>query len=376
MKIATNVSRGGFAGITVSNLALFDWLKDKEDTIVGIEIISDRRVLAPVIFREYEPSFFSHHIINAIDIIPHHSWEKVSNLRKKWDVIIEATKDILKQEAPDIVLINGTYNVPWIIAQAAKELGIPIVLRYAGVLQKEVGHKSFFVKKRLLAHEKWIASTADAVIFPSAYCQKIVENEIVKGPIKKGYILPNPVKKFTVHVRRQKKVRYTIAAVGRWSYIKNFQAYIALHNELLKEKWPHRAILVTSKVDESFGFPETMEQKKSMSYQEILKFYKSVDLVVVPSHFETFCNVAAEAVVSGTTVLVSKNVGFSDVLIKAGLKRMVIDSFDDPVKVADAVKKLAKTKLSQKEIKKVTSLLDPQDIHQKILSVLNSVISL
>jgi glycosyltransferase involved in cell wall biosynthesis len=164
--------------------------------------------------------------------------------------------------------------------------------------------------------------------------------------------------------------------IGRWTFIKNFQAFIALHKELLIEKWPHRAIMVTSYWDEKFGIPETVERKNTMSQEDLFKFYHSINLLLVPSHFETFSNVAAEALVRGTSVLVSKNVGFSEILIKSGLKRMVIDSFDDPIKVAEAVKRIAKTRLSQKEVKKVASLLDPQRVHQSILEVLGGVIKI
>lgn len=374
MKIATNVHRDAFGGITISNLALFDWLENKEDTIVGIEIITGRHILGPVIFRRYLPSFFCHHIINGIDILPHHSWEKMGNIRKKWDILIETTKNILRLEAPDVLLCNGTYNTPWILAQAAKELGIPIVLRYAGVLQKEINHKSFFVRKRLLAYEKWLASTAVSVIFPSEICKKTVEKEILGHTIKQSVIIPNPVVIVKNNIRRHDVGRFKMVAIGRWTPIKNFQAFIALHKELLNEGWSHQAIMVTSHWDEKFGIPETIERKEPMSQDDLLKFYRSINLVVVTSNFETFCNVAAEAVVNGTSVLVSKNVGFSEILIKAGLKRMVIDSFNNPAQVAGVVKRLSKIKLTQKEIKKVASLLSSQIIHERMLSVINNVI--
>lgn len=374
MKIATNVHRDAFGGITISNLALFDWLEDKEDTIVGIEIITGRHILGPVIFRRYLPSFFSHHIINGIDILPRFSWEKIGNPRKNWNILIETAKKILRQESPDVLLVNGTYNTPWILAQAAKELGIPIVLRYAGVLQKEVSHKNFFVKKRLLAYERWLASVATTIIFPSEICKKTVEKEILGYSVKQSVVIPNPAVIVKNNTRRNIG-RFTLAAIGRWTPIKNFQAFINLHKGLLLQKWQHRAIMVTSHWDEKFGIPETVERIDPMSQSDLFKFYRSINLLVVTSNFETFCNVAAEAVVNGTSVLVSKNVGFSEILIKAGLKRMVIDSFDNPVKVIKAVKRLAKTRLSQKEIKKVVSLVNPQIIHQHILNVLNDVIS-
>ena len=136
MKIATNIHRDAFGGITISNLALFDWLEDKDDTIVGIEYLTTRAISGAVIFRRFDPSFFSHHIINGLDIFTKYPWTTTTRLRKKWAVLIEATKEVLRQTAPDVLLVNGTYFAPWILGQAAHELGIPIVLRYAGVLKR------------------------------------------------------------------------------------------------------------------------------------------------------------------------------------------------------------------------------------------------
>lgn len=132
--------------------------------------------------------------------------------------------------------------------------------------------------------------------------------------------------------------------------------------------------MVSSYKDERFYIPETVEFKAPMSQDELRAFYHSIDLIVVPSHFETFCNVAAEALVHGTSVLVSENVGFAEVLRKTGLERMIISSFDDPDEVAGAVQKLAKARLSQKERDAVARLLDPQEVHQDILSVLSGVL--
>lgn len=360
MKIATNVSRDAFGGITTSNLFLFDWLKKRNDKVVGIELISSRHFKGPAIFRNYPPEFFSHHIINGLDIITSMSWEKRGDARKKWGVLIETTKKILKQEKPDVVFINGTYNLPWILAQAAKDLQIPIVLRYAGVLKREAEFKGFFIRKRLLSYEKWIASSAERIIFPSKVCQKVVEKEILKRPIKNCVVITNPMGKAKksmsdkILVKNQKPV---IAAIGRWTPIKNFSTFINLHKELLKN-WDHRALLVTSYWDKNFPFPNTLERIDPMSHDRLLNFYKKIDLLVVTSSFETFCNVASEALINGISVLVSKNVGFSEVLIKAGLDRMVIDSFDDLKKVSKLARSLVFQKPKVVEIKKVAALLD------------------
>jgi glycosyltransferase involved in cell wall biosynthesis len=373
MKIATNVNRDAFGGITISNLALFDWLEDTKVTVVGVEIITTRHILGPVIFRRYKPSFFIHHIINGIDIIPQYPWEKLVNPRKRWKILIETAKEVLREEAPDIVLVNGTYFAPWILAQAAHDLGIPIVLRYAGVLQRETAHKGYFIRRRLLAHERWLASVATSIIFPSKLCERVVNSEVLKLQHKSSFVIPNPVKAGAQYAKR-KTGRFSIAAVGRWSAIKNFQSFIALHEQLTQEKWPHRAIIVTPRWDKKFSIPETIERRDPMSQEELKKFYRSIDLLVVPSNFETFCNVAAEALVSGTAVLVSKQIGFSEILRKAGLQRMVIDSFSDPVKVGRTVKRVVEEGLSSKEQATVARLVDPHMIHKKIIHVLSEIL--
>jgi glycosyltransferase involved in cell wall biosynthesis len=375
MKIATNVHRDAFGGITISNLALFDWLEEKDDIIVGIEYMATRRFFAALIFRRYLPSFFRHHIISCEDILRRYPWGTTWWLKQRWRPLIEEAKRVLQAEKPDIILINGTYHAPWIMAQAAQELGVPIVLRYAGVLQYEVAHSRAVIRRRLLHYERYIVSQARAIIFPSTLCQQVVEQEILKQPARRATVIPNPAKPPPLLGRRRSHRRFTLAAIGRWTPIKNFPAFVAAHQQLLTEGFAHRAILVTSHMERSTQIPETIERQVSMSQEDLQLFYRSVDLVVVPSHFETFCNVAAEAVVRGAAVLVSERVGFAEVLKSCGLERMVIDSFDDPVAVAAAIRYLTHTPLTRAERLRVTAALDPHAIHQDILSVLENVLA-
>ncbi len=375
MKIATNVQRDAFGGITISNLALFNWLEEQKDTIVGIEYVIGRHIMGPVVFRRYDPSFFRHHIVNGIDIIPRLPWEKawsLAALRRRWDVLVEETKDILRREVPDVVLINGTYYAPWILATAARELGIPTVLRYAGVLQREVGHWGYLPRRRLLAYERSIAETADAIVYPSQLCRSVVEAEIMRTSAARSVVIPNPVEARVLPSRRPGG-RFTMAAVGRWSRIKNFQAFVALHETLRAERWPHRAMLVSGAYDRRI-VPETVEIVPSMSHDDLQRFFRSIHLLVVPSLFETFCNVAAEAVILGTPVLVSEQVGFSEILRKAGMQRMVVHDFDDPDRVAEVVKRLAKKPVLKTEQRRVAELLDSQVVHRRMRAVLDGVL--
>lgn len=375
MKIATNVHRDVFGGITVSNLALFDWLEDKEDIIIGIELIIERYLRSARVFMRYQPDFFRHHIINCLDVVSRYPWGKSLFLETRWRVLIEETKKVLRDENPDVVLVNGTYFSPWILSKAAQELGIPVVLRYAGVLKREARHRGFFERRRLLSYERWVASNANACIFPSQLCRDVVEREVLGGGAARSIIIPNPVSLEGIRKRSLKKDgRYTIAAIGRWTPIKNFESFVAVHEALLEKMWSHRAIMVTSYRGGKMRIPETIERKDPMSQTDLRAFYRSIDLLVVPSHFETFCNVAAEALIHGAQVLVSEQVGFSEVLRKAGLGRMVIKSFDDPAVVARAVMRLSKTKLTDRERAVVAHHLDSHRIHQSIISVLRDVV--
>lgn len=378
MKIATNVQRDAFGGITISNLALFDWLESGNDRIIGIEFTGSRRNRSAEIFRKYNPTFFRHHIISAFDLLKAYPWTKRINeswLRKRWAPLLEETRNVFREERPDVVLINGTYFAPWILAVVAKEMGIPVVLRYAGVLQRESAHYKPHELRRLLAYEQQIVNAADTILFPSTLCKTVVESEIVNRKLEHSFIIPNPATP-PENLRRILSRVPRIAAIGRWSYIKNFQAFGALHQELLRNRWKHEAILLTSsgsKIDDLI--PSTVQRVEPMQKEALSRFYRKINLVVVSSRFETFCNVAAEAVLSGTPVLVSENVGFAEFLRIAGMEDMVIPSFDDIPLAAKRVKQLCKRKISKKEHEAMCVLLDPHRVHHLMLEIIRGAIN-
>lgn len=58
------------------------------------------------------------------------------------------------------------------------------------------------------------------------------------------------------------------------------------------------------------------------------KFYRKINVVIAPSHFETFGNVAMEAIAVGTPALVSKRMGVYEVFTRLGLDDLILD-FND-----------------------------------------------
>lgn len=375
MKIATNVTREYIGGITRSNVNFMDSLHQKSEGIVGIELNGRRYMMAPTIFQHLNANWFSHNIINIHDISIDKAIRTSKNLKsveKKYRPIIKIIKDILLKDKPDIVFLNGTYYIPWLISIAAYELKIPIVLRYAGVYSKETEGAKPKARKFFNEMEKSFQKRVSHFIFPSRLCLDVVEKEVLNKEVKNAFIVPNsfsiPEGEFTF-----KSVERRIAAVGRWDKIKNFGSFFDIHKILLKEEWKHEASFVTgsSKIKK---MPKTINRLTSMTHDELMKFYSSQGLIVCPSLFETFGNVPMEAICMGVPVLVSENMGCAEILINAGLGSMVMN-FDDPKKVAERVKKLCGQQIMPKQINNLRKRLDPKVINAEIMSILRDAIN-
>ena len=374
MKIATNVTRDYIGGITRSNINFMDSLHEKSEGIVGIELNAKRYVKAPIIFQHLSSDWFDHHIININDLpigSAINSSKTLKDLEKKYRPIIKIIKEILIKDKPDVVFLNGTYYIPWLISIAAYELKIPIVLRYAGVYSKETESFKPKPKKFFNLIEKSFQKRASHFIFPSRLCLDVVEKEVIKKEIKNSFIVPNsfiiPEGDFVF-----KSVERRIAAVGRWDKIKNFGSFFEIHNILKKEGWKHEASFVTgdSKIK---SMPKTINRFTSMTHSELLRFYSAQGLIICPSLFETFGNVPMEAVCMGIPVLVSENMGCADILKMSGLGNMVM-SFDDPKKVAERVKMLCGQQILPKQINNLRRILNPKVINAEIMSILRDAV--
>lgn len=375
MRIATNVSRSKMGGITSTNLALFQSIDKKQHQIVGVEIMAARRYIAPTIFKHLPDDFFTHYVISGFDLkgAMNRRAKTLADAKKIWAPAIRGLKRTLRKEEVDVVLINGTYTYPWLLAVAAHQLKIPIVLRYAGVFSREAKGVKPRLRKLFVNMEKSVAKMADAYIFPSEVCQKVVEKEVLKKPAKNAVIIANPIRRLKQKPKKVSTAKNTIAAIGRWDDIKNFPKYFEIHKELLKQGWDHQAYLITAQ-RAAKKVPKTIFRVPSMTYDKLWHFYKLVGLVIVPSHFETFNNVAAEAVLAGTPVLVSNQVGFSTFLKKAGLKKMVIDNFDDLDLITKRVMELTGSRIPSDKMKRLENILDTQTIHNKIMRVLKQTV--
>jgi len=373
-----NITREYMGGITSSNINLMDYLCGKGHDFVGIELNSLQFMKGATIFKNLPIERFDHNIINIHDrsiykILKKSSTTNLGHLFVYYKEAITLVQQVLKKAKPDVVLLNGTYFIPWIISIAAKREGIPIVLRYAGVLSREVSNFTPRKFKIMKAMERSIVKSATHIIFPSEICKSVVENEVVKKKIKRNaYVIPNPIApSFTDKFAYELSVDRRIAAVGRYTQIKNFETYFAIHKLLKDKKWRHTASFVTNcNKAKIINLPKTVELLPSMNTEGIKKFYLTQGLIVCPSHFETFGNVPMEAACLGIPVLVNDTMGCADILRKAGLSNMVM-SFNDLDAVAQRIIELCGQYILPKQLNVLKKLLDYKFIGEEVFAVLN-----
>jgi glycosyltransferase involved in cell wall biosynthesis len=377
MKIAVNIKRDLVAGITSTVLSVINHLHTQDDEFVGIEVATEMHMKGPVLFRKFSPEWFEHHIINIHnlplqDMIGKHTTLK--NLEQSYKEPIAIIQKVLRETKPDVLLLSGTYYLPWLISIAAQKEKLPIVLWYAGIYTRETSHNKPEFHKIYSQMEKSIVKRAKKIVFPSKLCRKVVEKEVVGKRLKNGYVIPNPISSvFTDLNIVGSSLERRIAAVGRYSKIKNFDVFFDLHKKLLTKKWNHTASFVTCHTQKIKYLPKSINTLPPMMQEGLKQFYLTQGLIVCPSTFETFGNVPMEAACLGIPVLVNENMGCAEVLKQVGLSSMVM-SFDDINKVTDRVIELCGQHILPKQLNALKKILDYHFISEEIKAVLQSAI--
>lgn len=374
MRIAINLAREYVGGIASSNINLINYLYGLDYEFVGIELTSNMYMKGPVMFRSFSPEVFDHHIVNTHHLPIMEVVKKSKNLKdveKTYREAIKIVRVILRKSKPDVILLSGTYYFPWLISIAAQEEGIPIVLWYSGVLSRETSHYKKHEIKLFSAMEKTILNRVSKVIFPSELCWKVVEKEVIKKRLRHAYVIPNPIANiFTETCAAEPSLNRRIAAVGRYSKIKNFDCFFKLHKLLLNKKWSHTASFVTGADSVIKKMPRSIDVLPPMTPEGLKKFYLTQGLIICPSTFETFGNVPMEAACLGIPVLVSDNMGCAEILKEAGLSNMVI-SFDDLEAVAKRAQELCGQYILPKQLNVLKKLLDYRYIGEEIRAILH-----
>ena len=381
MKILTNIQTSQLGGIgqTLQNLILYLEKNNPSDIkIVGVEVTSEPNCSSKGI--NYHQ--VSNSVLKMISIgvkTPYFGdlIQKVSNvkeIKETYAELIDAYIDIIKREKPDLILINGTYFVPWSLFQAGSALKVPMVLHYHGILSKETAHYDTSLQKIILEMEKTFDNDNLLYVFPSKLAKKTVENEVFGHKISKTAIIPNSIPDHFFNIEKTGLAK-NVAFVGRWSAIKNPQFIKKIINFDRKEKGGHSFNIVSDiekMKKDSMSNLSYIKVYDPMSSRKLAKFYEKMGIIISPSLFETYGNVAQESIASGTPALISSNMGVSETFRDLGLSDYIVN-FKSTQDVYNKIINFSGQPISDKVRKKLKRNLTPQVVNKRLLKALRSL---
>lgn len=272
------------------------------------------------------------------------------------DSMINQVMIIMQESGADGVLLNGFSLSNWIMLEAASRLGIPAHIQHAGIWKKEIrlARSSFSpaIRRIFSSFEKDTVRKTKTQIFLNHFSRQqfLKLHRIAKNHslISKMKIIPlpveqQPVKKFRAHL----KSSVVIGMVARWDAIKNHAAFRRLAQYASRKQLPFEFRCVTkappSGVSQFFeSYKKLVSIIPPMNPAELVHFYKSCDVLIVPSRFDVSPTVVIEALTQGIPVIVSRNTGWVDVYKKFNLDAMIVSPWSSGERLAHTVQDLQK----------------------------------
>lgn len=376
MKILTNtqsVQIGGIAQSITSFLQFIEKNNKGDIDVVGIDIV-----------RQYSPDekiIYNHETNNKITIITQGVFCKkihdvllniksLKDLEKEYQNIIDVFRKIILKEKPDLIVLNGTYFVPWSLYLAAKSFSIPILLHYHGIITKETetwdSHSHLLMKQM----EQTFDNSRLYYIFPSELAKEVVEDQVFGHKISHSAVLPNSISAhfFEINTKGTPK---NIGIVNRWTAIKNpkFVMKLAKYNQDNKSFFKINVVTDIKEISKSDrGKLKSVILNPGMTSLKLGKFYGEMGTIICPSIFESYGNVPQEAVASGTPALVGNNMGIAEVFRRIGLEDFIID-FASVKDVYEKVKEVSKQRVNKNIRDTMKNEFSSDRVNTKLLSI-------
>lgn len=276
----------------------------------------------------------------------------------KFRAEIESLKNILAQEKPTVIFLNGFSLVSWMLLRAGFESGIPVATQHAGFFKNEIRqyseHFSKNARRMLYQMERDITAMSAAEIFLNTWSEKVYNKTVQKVPKKKSVVIPLPYDEVKMEKKSPqfKNGDIHIGMVARWDRIKNHEAIYAVALKAIQKKLPWKFFAVTvipqSTVKAQFkkDYQKLVTVLPPKSPEELRKFYNDMDVLLLPSHFDVSPHVVMEAAIEGVGTIISHNVGWGDEYRECGMGEWIMD-FSSPKKVCDAIQTLVVKKRTQ-----------------------------
>lgn len=376
MKILTNtqsVQVGGIAQSISSFLHFIEKNKNEDVDIVGIDIIRQ--------YSKNEKIFSKRETNNKITVITQGVFckqihevllniDSLKDLENEYQDITDTFKKIISKEKPDLIVLNGTYFVPWCLYLAAKSFNIPIVLHYHGIITKETESWDSHSHLLMKAMEKTFDNSRIQYIFPSKLAKEVVENQVFGHKISNSAILHNSISSHFFDVNT-KGIPANIGIVNRWTEVKNPNFVMDFAKYNTDNKGQFKMNLITDVKDISkkdMSRLKSVKVRPGMSSFNLSKFYGTMGTIICPSVFESYGNVPQEAVASGTPALIGNNMGIAEVFRKIGLEDFIVD-FDSVKNVYDKIKEVSNHRVKKGVRAAMKNELSSDMVNTKLLKI-------
>jgi glycosyltransferase involved in cell wall biosynthesis len=304
---------------------------------------------------------------------------------------IKAIGFALRESGIEIVFLNGFSLSNWAILEAAHRLSIPVIIQHAGIWKKEVmiSQKESFskeIKELFYQCEKDIVKKAHVQIFLNNFSKKVFSS-LHNVRLKKTVVIPLPFltpkryEKFSESLITKKNIH--IGSVGRWDAIKNHAALMRLGVRIKKTQPKWSLSVVTqpgAKASKDFLklYLKFVNIVRPMHPENLAAWYKSIDVLVVPSNFDVSPTVVLEAVAYGKPVIISNQTGWADIYRTHGLQKLIITADASGAEQEKVILYLQKNwnaykKKFEKLQKKLMKDHDPKTVFRKYDRLISSL---
>lgn len=300
--------------------------------------------------KEYKRSYCNTRVYSVPTPKGVHNFTSLAKFKRRYNPIIDKMQAVVEKENPDIILIIGTFYFPWFLLNAARKAKRLFIIRYAGIIEMEE------TKKIWLRMGKDFIDPNYHYIFPSRHSKDTVEN-IHNIKLMHSRVIHNglPEEFFRERKKRTTNGKFKIGYVGRHYGVKNPEFCLTLADKMRSTNHSEiemvsnytgtnpKARSKTAKTIRKF-LKAGIKLTPIMSTSKLARFYQSKDLIISPSHFETYGYVPLEAIATGTPALINNTLGIKEVFVRLGLEDFIVD-FKDVDHIMDKIEHVRNKKM-------------------------------
>lgn len=331
-----------------SNLLVY--FENTLHTLIGVAFdtpLKERGISTECVYKGETPWLMVRMLLPTLDILKIPIGEEDEKTRE----IINHLAEAFLALKPDLFFLNGLSAITYILMRAAVKAGIPIVTTHHGLWFWEASVHPGISKMGIELRKKIERETvifSEKNIFLSPLSLRFFEKHVGAIPPHQAVVITLPYNPLFCEQKKRpthlKKESFRVGLIGRWDPVKNHHAYLALAKEAKRQELDWEFVAATSMSHSTAAlediyeeYTECIETYPHMQPEELKTFYEALDIVLVPSHVETFCGVVMEAILQGKPVLISPGVGWVDAFEEYGLAHW-ITSFEDPARVIEKIK--------------------------------------